>query len=59
MNIINLEILIKTASFYVLNTLTLFLLNLGNINKLNIYLNNLKNALIHMFNDKKVLVIRY
>ena len=51
--------LIRITLFYVLNILTSFLLSFKDINKLNIYFNNLKNALIRTFNGKKVFVVRY
>ena len=59
MSIINFKMLIKITLFYVLNILISFLLSFRNINKLDIYLDNLKNALIYMFNNKKVFVVHY
>ena len=44
--IIKVEILINIIIFYVLNLNILFLLFLGNINKLKIKFNNLKNIFI-------------
>ena len=59
MSIVNFKMLVRTVLFYVLNILILFLLSFKNINKLGIYFNNLENALIYMFNNKKVFVVRY
>jgi len=44
--IINVKILISVITFYILNSNTLFLLSLNNINKLKIKFNNLKNIFI-------------
>jgi len=44
--IINVEILINIITFYILNLNTSFLLFLGDINKLEIKFNNLKNIFI-------------
>jgi len=44
--IVKIKILISIITFYILNSNTLFLLFLGDMNKLKIKFNNLKNILI-------------
>jgi hypothetical protein len=49
-------ILIGTVEFYIIDTNTLFLLNLVNINKLKVFLNNITNILITT-NNRSVPVV--
>ncbi len=50
--IVNIKMPIRIASFDVLDTPTLFLLSFRDIDRLNIYLNNLENTLIYMSNSR-------
>ncbi len=56
--IVDIKMPIGIALFYVLDTPTLFLLSLRDIDRLNVYLNNLKNILVHVSDSRKVPVIR-
>jgi len=55
---VDLEMPVGTASFHVLDTPTPFLLSLGDMDRLGIYLNNLENALVRTSDGKKVPVVR-
>ena len=50
-------ILIRRVEFFIVNANTPFLLSLADINKLKVYLNNIKNMLVQA-NGSKVPVIR-
>ena len=52
-------ILIRRVEFFIVNANTPFLLSLANINKLKVYLNNIKNILVQADNSKVPVVRRF